>query len=920
MNQHSPIARPVPLPSVVDRFPCTQSQQRFWLLEQMAPGNTSANVALCWELRGSFQAETIEKAFRQVIDRHEILRTRFVEEDSVPLQEVVDHCDFKLSVVDLRTVPADQLEKRVASISKEEARISFDLSRACLLRATLLQLAAGRAYLLITVHHLCFDGMSIRVLGREIGEILDAADNNRAAELPELALQYGDFALWEEAHRQSADFETERSYWRDKLADAPYFELPTDKPRDLERSHAGAAVSVLLSNDISSRIDGLSRSEGVSVFSLSAAILAAVLHRWTGKTDIAVGTQIAGRDETELETLLGVFINNIVLRFAIEPDAGFQAHLAAANGIVRDALVHQHMPFNTLVEMLNPPRDPARTPLFSVNMIVQKAFMEDHRYKHFEMLGRPSSTPGALFDLNFMMIGRPEGWRATIEYNPDLFDATTADRLLADWTGAIETLTANPARSIAELPVTFPAAATAVDQLAPAAIEALLLEHAAVAAVKAVDTSNGAYRLLVVPDPSCTQPLETLPATLLDHLSEIAPALSRPISISLVMQLPADVGESLQDGPAKGEVEPATNAHHDALEAVVSELWRDLLGLTDVDRTANFFDLGGHSLLAVRLIAKLRERLNVKLTTTALYRAPTIETLTAQLAALAPINAVIPEEDTRIHDINPDAPGIPIISINNYSTIYAISKHFSTPRRSISVRLVDPDAPFEPDNKSFEQIADAYVELVKRVQPQGPYALFGVCVHGNIALEVARRLIAGGDEVAGLFIKDVWAPAYSAHVRDNRKIRLLNKVHDGLLRLRRWRRGELSMFDVLRYYPIIRSRRLFLAMERFFGNTLEMETRLLSTTSQGAFVSYLAAARNRYMPETYPGDVVMFKTNESPAGRHFDISLGWKAVVSGKFDIAELEEIVVSRGVEIGTVEAAARIEATLTRAEGGRA
>lgn len=908
---------PAAEPIASDRFPCTQSQHRFWILEQISPGNSSANVALCWELRGEFQAESIEAAFVQVTTRHEILRTRFVEEDGILFQEVVDHCDFKLSVVDLRNVPVEQLEARIAMISKAEACNPFDLTRAGLLRATLLQLSADRAYLLTTIHHMCFDGASIRVLGREIGEIVDARDTGRPPHLPDLALQYGDYALWQEAFLASADFEVERNFWRKQLAGAPYFEMPIDRPRGFERTHSGAIVSQLLPEIVSSRIDQCAKNAGVSVFALSCAVLFALLHERTGQTDISIGTQVASRDDIVLEDLIGVFINNIVLRLDVTPDASFSEICQRASATVRDALIHQRMPFNKLVEMINPPRDPARTPLISVNMIVQKAFMEDHCYKRFEILGRPSSTPGTLFDLNFMMIGRPEGWRVTVEYNPDLFDASTAQGLLTDWADAIDRFTAEPEIRICDLPVTTSRLRSEETSNSAAVFEEWLTSHPAVAAAQVSGGQSGERRILVTPRPCYDGPIEELPSELRSYLALKMPFAIIPATIHVVMRLAGTSSTPNAEGISDTGPNAAYSLRLKEFETEVEQLWRELLGLTEIDRNANFFDLGGHSLLAVRLVARLRERLKIDLKTAVLYQAPTIAGLALKLADCLPIQSATKDGvDNRINEINPNAPGIPIISINNYSTIYSIAKHFSSPRRCVSVRLVDPDGPFDKDDRSFEEIADAYVELVRAVQPQGPYAFFGVCVHGNLAMEVARRLLAAGEDVANVFVKDVWAPAYSTHVRDNKLISYLNKLHDARVRYRKWRRGELSAFDLLRYYPRIRSTRLFKTVETFAGERLSQETRHLSTTSQGAFIEYLSAARNRYLPQPYPGNVLMFRTSEAPSGKKFDRTLGWGSVVSGSLDIEEIEEIVVFQGLEIGTAPVAATIEAVLRSAE----
>lgn len=903
----------------VARFPTTQSQQRFWILEQISPGNSSANVALRWEIVGRVQREHVERAYCEVIARHEILRTCFSEEDGLPVQDVVEGCDFKLSVIDLRHVPPELLEQRIASICHAEASTPFDLTVPGLIRGTLLQLAADRSYILTTVHHMCFDGFSIRLLGREIGEIIAGLQESRAAALPDLQLQYGDFALWQQAYLASSDFEAEEKYWRGQLAGRRYFEFPTDHPRGAERSYAGTIVSRLLSPAISARIDATARAHSVSTFSLSAAILSAVLQRMTGSGEVSLGTQVAGRDDIMLEDLIGVFINNLVLAIDVDPQAPFADHLAAVNGVVRGALEHQRMPFNKLVEIINPPRNPARTPLMSVNMIVQKAFLEDHAYGSFELLGRPSATPGSLFDLNFMMIGRPEGWRASLEFNPDLYSKETADALLQAWCTAIDRLTADVGLSPSDLDVPQRDAPKRLGEAA--AIDAAmagLTGHPAVAAAAVAREADGRLLAHVVPTTDTSLALETLPTLLQAHLAGRLPAEAVPQTIRIVMRLPGDERRAAAPAPSPAEAEELDAVA--AMEGKIAALWRDLLGIESISPTANFFDLGGHSLLAVRMIARLREILKVEINTGIVYQTPTIAGLAPQLVQIANRKAAASARsvaaDNRIVVTNPDALGIPVIAINNYSTIYSVAKHFADKRRLITVRLADPDAAFSLPKQTFEEIADAYVGLVKQVQPAGPYALFGVCVHGNVALEVARRLIAKGDEVVGVFMKDVWAPAYSAHVKNNGGIRRANKLHDLRVRLRKWKRGEMSVFDILRYYPRVRRSWIFNAVERFVGAHGGLETQLLQTTSQGDFIRHLSSARNAYTPAPYPGRVVMFATGEAPSGAMFDRSLGWKDVITGPFEIREIDEIVVFRGLELGTREVADSIDLVLRQAE----
>lgn len=445
MNQHeSQVSSSTAAAQVIGEFPCTQTQLRCWVLDQLQPGNPALNVAVRWEIRGAFKASTIEAAFRKIIQRHEILRTRFVERQGNPYQQVLDAVDFKLSVIDLRNMPAEQREQRILSIGEETASAPFDLARGGLFRVTLLMVENNRAFLLITAHQTCFDGWSIRVLGRELGEIASAMEAGRAPVLPDLPLQYGDFALWQQEYLSSYGFEAERSFWKETLAGAPYFEVPSDHPRPAIKTTNGNIISAAKPVEFGERIEAAARDHKVSLFAYGVAIVSAVLHRVTGAEDILFGTQIAGREQSDLEPMLGVFINNMVLRLPVRPEMSFDDHLRSATQTVSAAVNHQRMPFNKLVEFINPVRDPSRNPLISVNFNLSKAFMEDRRYGDFELISAASQSPGVVYDISFGMVGRPSGWRMSIEYNTDLFDRSTIEHILQLWQDVYEQALSNP--------------------------------------------------------------------------------------------------------------------------------------------------------------------------------------------------------------------------------------------------------------------------------------------------------------------------------------------------------------------------------------------------------------------------------------------------------------------------------------------
>jgi thioesterase domain-containing protein/acyl carrier protein len=433
------------------RFPCSASQQRCWFIQALNPDSTVLNIALLWEIKGEFNTSTIEQAFQTIIDRHEILRTRFAEEDAEPMQKVSESYTFRVSVVDFTIIPETERLDQAMALGSLEARKPFDLTRLPLLRVTLLRLSANHAVLLVTVHQIVFDGWSIRNLAHEFGTITAALDANRPHGLPELLLQYGDYCLWQKEYLASTGSEVESSYWKNKLVGAPYFEIHPDHERPSQLGRGGEILAIMMPQGLGHQLEEAARSHNLTLFSFGCAATAAMLHRYSGCTDIIFGTQIAGRDDPDLENMIGVFLNNLVLRFDASGDPAFEEFLSRVNGTIQEALTHQRMPFHRLVEILNPPRDPKRTPLICIDFNVLRDVMHHGRYGAFELRGQPSLSAGSLYDLNFFLVHWPNGWRLAVEFNTDLYERRTAQGMLEFLMAAFELAIFNPKAKLSTL-------------------------------------------------------------------------------------------------------------------------------------------------------------------------------------------------------------------------------------------------------------------------------------------------------------------------------------------------------------------------------------------------------------------------------------------------------------------------------------
>lgn len=441
------------LSNLVARFPATSAQHRFWFQEMAKPGDIELNIAVRWEIRGTFRVPDIEKAIQLVTDRHEMLRTRFVEENGELWQEVVGEAQLRLGVVDLRAVSAEDHDDRVTAMARELAAQPFDLTRPCQLRMTLVRLAADRAAILIVAHHIAFDGFSIGVLGHEIGQIVQALSEDRQPDLPELTLQYGDYALWEKELEASGALDEDGLFWERKLKDAPYFELQTDFPRPAIRTTTGKTLIKPFPADFDARMTAFNKSVGISFFTLGAAVMSAALHRLSGETEILFASPVAGRTDTEIEKLIGVFINTLAIRVGVHPEDSLLEHIARVREVVKEALLHQGYPFDNVVRRLKRPRDSSRTPLVSLNLNMQRVFLQERRYGGFKMISVPSHMPGVFYDMNIQIIGRTAGWKLMIDYNDSLFEAQTVERLATMLLSTFEAALTEPARKLSALPV-----------------------------------------------------------------------------------------------------------------------------------------------------------------------------------------------------------------------------------------------------------------------------------------------------------------------------------------------------------------------------------------------------------------------------------------------------------------------------------
>jgi amino acid adenylation domain-containing protein len=436
-------------------FPASFAQQRLWFLDQFQPGSPFYNIPVAVRIRGALQAEALEQSVQEIVRRHETLRTTFAMMDGEPMQVIYPLMSIAVSRVDLQELPAEQREAESYRLAIAEAQRPFNLARGPLLRVTLLRLGDKDHVLLLTMHHIISDGWSMGVFVREMVALYEAFSKGRPSPLPELPLQYADFTEWQRQWMQGEVYQEQLAYWKQKLGDGPpVLELPTDHPRPAVQTARGAKQTRQLPKQLSEVLKELSRQEEATLFMTLLAAFQTLLYRYTGQDDISVGTPIANRNWAEIEGLIGCFINTLVVRTDLSGDPTFRQLLRRVREAALGAYAHQDLPFEKLVEELNPERDMSRPSLFQVMFILQNIPLEVEigagtRGLKLSTLKIDKKTSN--FDLTLTMAEEARGLSATIEYNTDLFEAPTIERLLAHFQTLLEAISLDPDQRISTL-------------------------------------------------------------------------------------------------------------------------------------------------------------------------------------------------------------------------------------------------------------------------------------------------------------------------------------------------------------------------------------------------------------------------------------------------------------------------------------
>ena len=429
-------------------IPLSFAQERLWVLDRLEPNLTAYNVLHCWRITGALNVAALERSLREIERRHEILRTTFSTlENGRPMQIV-----HPVAMLAMREI--SEAHASLPRIAEAEASHCFDLVAGPLWRVTLVHLGEGGHMLLVMWHHIICDAWSAAIFARELTAIYAAFQADQPNPLPDLPLQYADFAHWQREKCAGAAMEPQLAFWRERLlGELAPLPIPSDRPRPARQSHRGALRTRDLPGDLAAKVRALARSEGVTLFIFTLAAFKALLARYSGETDICIGSPIAQRPNVESECLLGFFLNMLALRSDLSGNPDFRELLRRERATVLGAFQHQDVPFEKIVAELHPSRDLSHQPIFQIAFVLQPPGDTTPAFAGTTVVPLPPTITTAKFDLTLFIEETHDGMRAMMEYGTDQFDAATADRMLESFELLLAGVTADPSTQLSRMPI-----------------------------------------------------------------------------------------------------------------------------------------------------------------------------------------------------------------------------------------------------------------------------------------------------------------------------------------------------------------------------------------------------------------------------------------------------------------------------------
>ncbi|AVH67262.1 non-ribosomal peptide synthetase [Nostoc sp. 'Peltigera membranacea cyanobiont' N6] len=442
----------IPRHQTYQNIPLSFSQQRLWFIDQLYQGSSFYNISSAFHLKGILNITALQQSLNEILKRHEVWRTNFTTVNGQPVQEIAPELNWDLPSINLEHLSGKDWEGEVKQLAAIESKKPFNLAKGPLLRATLLRLGEEEHIFLLTMHHIITDGWSVGVFLQELATLYAAFSTNQPSSLPELPIQYADFAVWQRDRLQGELLETQFNYWKQVLSgELPLLQLPTDRPHPAVATFTGAKQYFTFSKTLTDALNQISQREDVTLFMTLVAGFNTLLYCYTNQKDILVGSPIANRNRTELEGMLGLFVNTLVLRNNLSGNPSFRELLHRVREVTLNAYAHQDLPFEKLVEELQPERDLSRNPLYEVMFVLQNTPMSVQEVSGLTLRTLQFDSGTAQLDIFVSMSESQQGLTGFLEYNTDIFDSVTITRFISNFQSLLESIVANPEQQISEL-------------------------------------------------------------------------------------------------------------------------------------------------------------------------------------------------------------------------------------------------------------------------------------------------------------------------------------------------------------------------------------------------------------------------------------------------------------------------------------
>jgi hypothetical protein len=435
-------------------LPLSFSQERLWFIDQLQSSKALYNEYSALRITGNLNVLAFERALSEIVRRHEVLRTSFQSVNGTPIQVIHPEATINMNLVDLQQPKEKERQTLLIELAQQEAITPFNLEIAPLVRCSLLQLSTIEYVLLTTMHHIVSDVWSTRVFIQELSSLYQAFCAGEPSPLPKLPIQYADFAVWQRQWLSGEVLETQLNYWLCQLDGAPkLLQLPTDRPRPTVQTYRGATQSFTLNTDLTQKLQTLSRESGTTLFMTMLAAFATLLYRYSGQSDILIGSPIANRNRSEIESLIGFFVNTLVLRTHFEDNPSFENLLARVKETTLKAYEHQDVPFEQVVAALRPQRSLSYSPLYQVWFVLHNTPISPLELPGVTITPLRQNLETSRCDLLLSMAQTEKGFESFWQYNTDLFDNTTIVRMTEHLHNLLEGIIANPQAKVRELPL-----------------------------------------------------------------------------------------------------------------------------------------------------------------------------------------------------------------------------------------------------------------------------------------------------------------------------------------------------------------------------------------------------------------------------------------------------------------------------------